>query len=164
MSIKPTSFIGAAALLWLSLLAGCATVPTQEMSDARQALQAAREVEAAAHAPANFNEAEARMLRAEKKLSDHDYRSARKNALTARREAISARNMALAISQAKQVFAQAEAEGVSSQVARDLLSRAEAAAQAGDEEAVVSAAGRAKARAMEDLRRAREARERERRE
>lgn len=158
--IKPRSYMWVIFLLTLGL-AGCATAPMQEMSDARQALQAARDADAGAFVPKRYSEAEQRLLRAEKRLSSRDYKSARDNALTARREAIAARNMALAISQAKQVLVEVAAEKVLSQEARDWVTQAEAAAAAGDEETTMNTAARAKKRALEDLRRVREARRRE---
>lgn len=154
--IKPRFYMGAVALS--IVLSGCASAPMQEMSDARQALQAAREAEAGAYAPTRYSEAEQRLSRAEKRLSSRDYKSARDNALTARREAIASRNMALAISQAKEILIEVDAEKALSQEARDWVRQAEAAAAAGNEEETVNAALRAKKRALEDLRRAREIR------
>lgn len=154
--IKPRFYMGAVALS--IVLSGCASAPLQEMSDARQALQAAREAEAGAYAPTRYSEAEQRLSRAEKRLSSRDYKSARDNALTARREAIASRNMALAISQAKEILIEVDAEKALSQEARDWVRQAEAAAAAGNEEETVNAALRAKKRALEDLRRAREIR------
>jgi len=159
--IKLRSYLWVLPLLIMAVLSGCASAPLQEMSDARQALQAAREADAGAYAPTRYGEAEQRLLRAEKRLSSREYKSARGNALTARREAIASRNMAQAISQAKQVLAQADEEKALSQEARDWLTQAEAAAAAGDENATVNAAAHAKKQALEDLRRARESRQRE---
>ncbi len=159
--MKLRSYLWILPLLMLAVLSGCASAPLQEMSDARQALQAAREADAGAYAPTRYGEAEQRLLRAEKRLSSREYKSARGNALTARHEAIVSRNMALAISQAKQVLAEADQEKALSQEARDWLTRAEAAAAAGDENATVNAAAHAKKQALEDLRRARESRQQE---
>lgn len=144
-----------------SILMGCAAIPTQEMSDARQALHAARAADAQSHAVTSLDIAERQLSRAERELSAHYYLRARKDAVAARRNAIAARNMALAIGQAKEAMKLAEAEGGLSQAARTALAEAETAAAAGREEEAVQAAEHAKEQALEDLRRARETKQRD---
>ena len=64
-------------------LVACAGLPAQEMSDARQALRAAREAGAQRAAPATLADAQTRLLRAEAALRLHDYREARREAMEA---------------------------------------------------------------------------------
>lgn len=84
-----------AVSLLLMLLAGCATAPVQEMSDARQALQAAQQAGAAQLAPQEYARARALMQSAENQLGVRGYQSARKFAEEAKRTAQQARDKAL---------------------------------------------------------------------
>ncbi len=79
------------------LLLGCASYPTQELSDARQALKAAQQANAAHHAPTSLNRATELLSNAEHALEPEDlsYAAARKNALAAKTEAIKARELSL---------------------------------------------------------------------
>src|SRR3569623_1869910 len=129
------SFIRGLAIVMMSALAGCAAVPMQEMSDARQALQAARAAEAGTHAAQRFGDAEQRLSRAARELANHYYTRAPKDAVAA-----------------------AEREGAAAQGARELLAQAEAAAARLDEDEAVQAATHARAQALEDAERARAAR------
>lgn len=65
--------------LWLSslVLAACAVLPAQEMSDARQAIQAARQIQAAQYAPELMGEAERQLLAAEEAVKSGSYPRAR---------------------------------------------------------------------------------------
>ncbi|MEJ2632375.1 MAG: DUF4398 domain-containing protein [Acidihalobacter sp.] len=85
----------AAVSLLLTLLAGCATAPVQEMSDARQALQAAQQAGAQQDAPQEFARAKALMQSAEDQLGVGGYQSARKLAEQAKSAAQQARDWAL---------------------------------------------------------------------
>jgi hypothetical protein len=77
----------------LALLSGCATEPpVQEMSDARQAVAAAREAGAGQYAPAMLREAEARLSEAEQSLNRGDTAP---NWSFARRDALAAKEIAL---------------------------------------------------------------------
>ena len=82
-----TRCLAAAALL---ALAGCASAPVQEMSDARQAIQAAEEAGAAQYAPDALSEAKRLLTSAERKLQREAYQSARIDAREARRRAAEA--------------------------------------------------------------------------
>lgn len=144
------------AIVIMSGLTACAAVPTQEMSNARQALQAARAAKADTHAPNSFNKAEQRLLKAERELSTNYFERARKDAVLARNDAITARNIALAVADAKAAVAAAEAEGTVSSTTRDWLVKAESAAAAAREDDVVQAADHAKEEAERDLNRARQ--------
>lgn len=79
-------------LLFAILLGGCATAPYQQMSDARQAVEAARPV--VVDQPderAQLQEARAMLARAEKHLRAGEYEEARRLAEKARDIAIAAR-------------------------------------------------------------------------
>ena len=90
-----------AALLPVLLAAACATPgeppmdpPVQEMSDARQALQAARSAGGPRHFPETFARALERIQEAEASLSRGDFRQARAAAVSAREQAVAARGAA----------------------------------------------------------------------
>jgi hypothetical protein len=68
-------------------LLGCAGAPVQEMSNARQAIKAAREAGAARVAPQVMNEAQSLLERAELNLQRRAYDDARRDALAARGKA-----------------------------------------------------------------------------
>jgi hypothetical protein len=72
-------------------LAACASgPPVQEMSNARQAIKAARDAGAEQTAPQQLTEAEALLERAEYSLQKRDYRDARRDAIAARGKAAEA--------------------------------------------------------------------------
>jgi sialic acid synthase SpsE len=73
-----------------AILGGCAGVPAQEMSNARQAIKAARDAGANQVAPQKLNEAQSLLERAEADLQQRDFRSARRNAVQARGRATEA--------------------------------------------------------------------------
>jgi hypothetical protein len=80
--------------LVLLALAACAQAPVQEMSDARQAIQAAREV---AESPADRDAlaaAEAQMERAESALEAGRYDDARRHAADVKMRALEVRERA----------------------------------------------------------------------
>ena len=68
-------------------LAGCAGAPVQEMSDARQAIAAARVAGATESTSPDFYAAQAAIARAEKHLQAQEYARARYAALEAKRHA-----------------------------------------------------------------------------
>ncbi len=78
-----------------SLQSGCTRAPVQEMSNARQAIQAARAVGAERLSPGLLRHAMELLERARKQLEIGEYRRARRNAVQARREALRAREKAL---------------------------------------------------------------------
>jgi hypothetical protein len=66
-------------------VAGCGTAPpVQEMSDARQAIAAAKEAGAEESAPDEFRAAEAFLDSAQRNLSERAYAQARRDALQAK--------------------------------------------------------------------------------
>ncbi len=141
---------------WLAgslLLAGCATSgpPTQEMSDARQALDAARQVDAASHAPETLQDAQSLLSKAEEKLSEGAFEQAQRDALAAKAGATKARTMASAINEAKAALQEADAVDALSGGAMGLLQQAEAAALLDDDEATVRLAREATQHAKHDV-------------
>ena len=68
-------------------VAACASAPVQEMSDARQAIRAARAAGAEERAPDALRAAEQLLATAEEELRGGDYREARRAATSARARA-----------------------------------------------------------------------------
>jgi hypothetical protein len=144
----------AAIVMGTLLLASCATAPTQEMSDARQAVRAAQEAGASSHAPTRLEKARELLNRAESDLKTADketFKQARENALAAKKEALNARQLAIAISEAKSAVAEAVAGGVLSAETQKLLQQSVAAAASGDDETAIDLARRAKMHAEQDM-------------
>lgn len=82
-------------LLILGVLgAGCAIVPAQEMSDARQAIQAAESAGADTLAPRALDHARALLEQAQAELAVQDYAAARRSAQESKEAAIQAREAA----------------------------------------------------------------------
>lgn len=80
----------------LLALAGCASnPPVQEMSDARQAIEAAREAQAEVYAPGSLHHAENYLDEATRGLESGSYAAAREAALAAKRAAMQARSEAV---------------------------------------------------------------------
>lgn len=79
----------------LLLVAGCVVAPVQEMSDARQALQAAQQAGAPQRVPQEYSRAKALMQSAEDQLQVGGYQSARALAEQAKAAAQKARDDAL---------------------------------------------------------------------
>lgn len=73
----------------------CTPLPTQEMSDARQAIASAREAGAGSNAGAELRSAERLLNKAQSALYDGDLDASREHALAAKEEAIRAREVAL---------------------------------------------------------------------
>lgn len=71
-------------------LAACAGAPVQEMSNARQAIKAARDAGAEKSAPDVLNEAQALLDRAQDSLQRRHYKDARRHAIAARGKAVQA--------------------------------------------------------------------------
>ena len=90
-----------------SLIVGCATAPpTQEMSDARQSVEAAESVGAETHAPVALDSAQHLLNKAQNDLEAGDFEKAQKDAIAAREAA----RQAVTISQARQIEQSQEAE------------------------------------------------------
>jgi sialic acid synthase SpsE len=71
-------------------VAACAGAPVQEMSNARQAIRAARDAGAEKLAPQTLNEAETLLQNAERSLQNRAYKDARRSAVAARGKAAEA--------------------------------------------------------------------------
>jgi HAMP domain-containing protein len=76
-----------AVLVGIACLAGCRTPPVQEMSDARQAIEAARTAGATPSTSPELGAAQAAITRAETHLEAKEYARARLAALQAKRHA-----------------------------------------------------------------------------
>lgn len=135
--------VGLAAVVAV-FVAGCASAPTQEMADARQALQAARDAGATTHAPANFKSAAELLAKAEQAIEDGDFDAARADAVAAKKAAVSSRNIALAIGSAVETLDRARELGYEWRDSRKILDQARAAAEKGDETTAVKLANKAK--------------------
>ncbi len=91
MNIKSTLFL----LMSFFVVACAMSPPVQEMSDARQAISAAKEANADKHAPKTLNSAEVLLGNAADNLEEGHYGQAKRAALAAKNEAIRARNQAV---------------------------------------------------------------------
>jgi hypothetical protein len=81
-------------VLMTTLITACASAPVQEMSDARQALDAALRAGAAERAPTQTQAAQSSLAEAEKSLKRREFSHARQNAQQARSQAIEAQRIA----------------------------------------------------------------------
>lgn len=79
--------------LFSSLMA-CATIPAQEMSDARQAIQAAEDAGASARSPRALDHARFLLEQAQIELAGQDFPAARRTANASKEAAIQARQAA----------------------------------------------------------------------
>ncbi|HJP34599.1 MAG TPA: DUF4398 domain-containing protein [Gammaproteobacteria bacterium] len=78
-------------LLAALVIVGCATSPpVQEMSDARQAIAAAEDADAARFAPAPLDDAKRYLSEAETQIRVRSFNLARKNAIRAKNSAVDA--------------------------------------------------------------------------
>lgn len=82
-------------LAFASFAFACAPLPTQEMSDARQAINSARKAGAGSLAGAELRSAERLLSQARRALNDRDLAASREHAVAAKEEAIRARKAAL---------------------------------------------------------------------
>lgn len=83
------------SLLLAAFAVGCVSAPVQEMSDARQALQAAADVGAQRDARDSYTYALELMREAEEALNRGEYTLARERALAAKAAALAARSEAV---------------------------------------------------------------------
>lgn len=143
-----------AKLLVISIifvLTSCAVAPTQEMSDARQAVQAARDAGAPQNAPQALAQAEKLLITAEQQLTNRTFREARGSAVAAKEQAIDARQLAQAIGAAKTAISKALAVEALSPDITGLLEKAMSLAEKGDKKAALEAAQAAQTRAEQAL-------------
>lgn len=99
MNIKHTSFTRNMRVRFvvLSVVVGlwaCSSIPVQEMSDARQAINAARNEGVSIEASQDYVDALQLIKLAQQKLEEGDYRQAKINALNAKKKALEARQQA----------------------------------------------------------------------
>lgn len=135
-------------LLCVLLLGACATTPpTQEMSDARQSVQAAHDIGADEVAPQNLNVARDYLERAERELELRFFSRARHDAMIAKNEAIKAHNVTMAIRAARAAIDASRAEAIDLDEARGLLAAAEEAAARGRDREAIRSADEARQRA-----------------
>ena len=80
--------------VWLFFGLACRSAPVQEMSEARQAIDAARAAGAVQYANPELEQALTSLKTAEEMLNDRRFRDARRSARQARDEAIVARQAA----------------------------------------------------------------------
>jgi len=133
-------------LLILSCLVGlasCASVPTQEMADARAELKAAEEIGAKDSLGETWSLVKRDMAAAEQKLELGDYGQARAFAVKAREGATKVRKITHALNRAHLVVERARAGKVLWTVAEDAYRAALAASRNVDVVNVVAAADRA---------------------
>jgi uncharacterized protein DUF4398 len=136
------------------LVTACATAPIQEMSDARQALQAADQAGAAQLAPASLKSAKAYVKKAEQALELRSYGEARRDAELARELAIRARSHATAMRSAQAAVQEAARLGSLRPETEALLRSAVDAARREKEEQALALAQAATDQAQASINRA----------
>ena len=148
LKLKPYNWT---ILLLAYLLGGCAAAPIQEMSDARQSIQAARAAAADLYAPMLFSGSEDQLDKAEQSLARHSYGSAKEQAVAAKEQAVSARNVAVAISDAEDIAAKAKKLGLLDKEVSQSLEQAKAAAGSADPGKTIALAEDAELRLKERI-------------
>ncbi len=89
-------FLLSGSLLFVLVLGGCALLPpVQEMSNARQSLEAAKSAGAEVHDSKRFSEAKTLLEQASEKIDSGEYTQARELAIKAQALAIKARQIAI---------------------------------------------------------------------
>lgn len=129
------------------LVSACATAPIQEMSNARQSVQAAHEAGAGEFASYNLQAARDYLTRAERELELRYFSRARHDAIVAKSEARKAHEVAQALQQAQATLAVSEADEEALAEARTLLVEAMDAARAGRDRQAIRLARDAERRA-----------------
>jgi hypothetical protein len=139
-------------VVFAASLAACAGAPTQEMSDARQAVQAAVDSNAAEYVPQLLSNATALLREAEQQLDRTAFKKARRKATAAKQEALKAHRLARVLAGAKAVIRDADSRGALWLDTEALFQDARRAGNLGDSRACISLAGRAKRQAQLALR------------
>lgn len=127
----------------IGMVLGCANVPTQEMSDARQALKAAKNVHAEQYASLVLQDAEQTLIQAEENLQTGLFNQARSDAVAAKEKALRAYDMAVAIENAQTIWQTISALFYDENNINELLKKAHNAAQQGDTENTIQFANKA---------------------
>ena len=143
-SVKPRVVL----LVGLGVISGCIGVPSQEMSDARQSVQAAERSGASEYVPNQIQRAEESLHQAESLLQEESYYRAAKRAEVAKQEAVKARKLADVLTEAKRAIQEADAKGALWRDTDDLFEQARLAGDAGDSETCIELAGKAKRQAQ----------------
>ncbi len=117
------------AVFLLLITQACATYPTQEMSDARQAVRAAEAVGADTHLPTLYNDALTLLSDAERKLNtpSPEYSKVRSTALAAKNSAVKARHLTVDIVEAQNTIEKFESTDQPLDEAKRALEKAFAA-------------------------------------
>ena len=98
LSRRLTLFLRSIVLAAMLVAAGCtASPPVQEMSDARQAITAAKEAGAAEYASDELGAAVGFLNSAEKYLKNHSFTFARRDAIAAKSKALDALKLSEAV-------------------------------------------------------------------
>jgi len=113
----------------ISILFGCTEIPTQEMSDARLAIKAARDAKADKIVPSDVANAEQSLMRAEQELIAGQMKKARYDAIIAKLYALDAHSIAVAIERARAIWQEVALIGNHSILPSPLLKQAEISAQ-----------------------------------
>lgn len=121
-----------AALLIVLALAGCAGAPIQEMSDARQTINAARDAGAENEVPGSLNRAEVLMNEAQRELELMNYKRARNDAVAAKVQAEKARMLAAIVAETRQGIRDIGADNDQTRRANELLQQSSDLAAQGD--------------------------------
>ncbi len=129
----------------VAVVTGCASVPSQEMSDARRAIRTAEKAEAAQYAPRELGRARAALDDALAALAASDYVTAEAAARTARSAAIDARALATEIQLTTLSISDARRAGRPVGGAEAFVKLARAAADKGDSERALELLHRARA-------------------
>ena len=126
----------AAKLLACATLAatvvGCASVPTQALSEARRAVQAARGAGAETLLPAQFDTLREAVRRAVQTMEGGQNDLARTQAEQVKADALALRELALLLEQAKQTVARTEPGTVAATESHALMRQVQAALDEGD--------------------------------
>lgn len=129
-------------IIILIMIISCTTIPTQEMSDARQALKAANDVNAQNYAPTAWQQANKNLQEAEEYLINNQFQQAREHAILVKQQAVNAHNMAVAINRAINVWQNLTVMGYSSPRLNTLLNKIQQAAYKNDVETTMDLANK----------------------
>lgn len=138
--------------LFIILIGGCSSqAPIQEMSDARQALQAAKAVQGEHYSPYHFNQAEFLLSQAERELARGAHNIARSSALSAKQAALRAYSLGHSLDEAERLIQQAKAVQQPVSDAQQLLEQARNAAEKKDAKRAIELAQAARQLAESSL-------------
>ncbi|AUI68100.1 DUF4398 domain-containing protein [Beggiatoa leptomitoformis] len=118
-------------MLFLLTMGGCASVPIQEMSDARQALKAAQDIQAERYALYKLEAAKESLLEAEQNLESGNMNQARYAAVRAKEQAVGAHNVTIALDRAGEMWERLVNLGLQPAHIEIILQKAKASAQEG---------------------------------